>query len=234
MKKILLALLIPFLTLEGFSQCDAYFNFKEGAEYEMEHYSAKEKLTSKSLTQVLSIEDKGGVLTATIKGTMIDKKGEEVTSIDFEYMCEDGVLKMDMKKFIPQDMYGSGSDIKFEMKGDYLEIPKNLEAGQTLKDGMIEGKMIMEDNPAMANMTMTIKILNRKVESKESITTPAGTFSCFKITYDMESSTKVMGMNTNMTLSSVDYLAEGVGVVRTESYDKKGELSGYSILASYK
>ena len=86
----------------------------------------------------------------------------------------------------------------------------------------------------MANMTMTIKILNRKVESKESITTPAGTFSCFKITYDMESSTKIMGMNTNVKLSSIDYLAEGIGVVKTESYDKKGELSGYSLLTAYK
>lgn len=234
MKKVLFALFLPFMAINVYSQCDSYFNFKEGAEYEMEHYSGKEKITGKTLTQVLSIEDKGGVLTATIKGTMFDKKGEEQTSIDFEYMCEDGVLKMDLKKFIPQDMYGSGSDIKFEMEGDYLEIPKNLEVGQTLKDGMIEGKMVMEDNPMMGNMTMTVKILNRKVESKESITTPAGTFSCFKITYDMESSTKVMGMNTNVTMNSVDYLAEGVGVVRTESWDKKGKLSGYSILVGYK
>jgi hypothetical protein len=234
MKKIVIAFLFPFLVHNAFSQCDSYFNFKEGAEYEMEHYSAKEKLIGKYQTQILSIEDKGGVLTAIIKGTMFDNKGKELTSIDFEYMCEDGVLKMDMKKFIPQDMYGSGSDIKFEMEGDYLELPQNLEVGQTLKDGLIEGKMIMEGNPMMGNMTMTVKIFNRKVESKESITTPAGTFSCFKITYDMESSNKVMGMNTKVTLSSVDYLAEGVGVVKTESYDKKGKLSGYSILTSYK
>jgi hypothetical protein len=234
MKKIFITLLLPLIAFNGYSQCDSYFNFKEGAEYLMEHYSAKEKLSGKSLTQILSIEDKDGVLTATIKGTMYDKKGKEQTSLNFEYMCEDGVLKMDLKKFIPQEMYGSDSEIQFEMEGDYLEIPQNLDVGQTLKDGRIEGKLIMEGNPMMANMTMSVKIFNRKVESKESITTPAGTFSCFKITYDMESSTKVMGMNTNVTLSSVDYLAEGVGVVKTESYDKKGNLSGYSLLASYK
>jgi len=234
MKKILLTLLLPLMAFESNSQCDSYFNFKEGAEYEMEHYSAKEKLTGKSHTKVLSIEDDGGMLIATIKGTMFDKKGEEVTNMDFEYICDDGVLKMDLKKFIPQEMFGGGSDIKFELEGEYLELPKNLEVGQTLKDGMIEGKMVMEDNPAMTNMTMTIKILNRKVESKENITTPAGTFSCFKITYNMESSTKIMGMNTTANLSSIDYMAEGIGVVRTESYDKKGNLSGYTILTAYK
>ena len=236
MKKLIITVLLPLIVFESYSQCDSYFNFKEGAEYEMEHYSAKEKLTGKSHSKILSIEEVGGKLIATIKGTVYDNKGEEVTSMDFEYICDDGVLKMDLKKFIPQEIFGDGSDMKFEMEGEFLELPENLEVGQTLKDGMIEGKMVMEDNPAMANMnmTMTIKILNRKVESKESITTPAGTFSCFKITYDMESATKMMGMNTTVRLSSIDYIAEGIGAVRTESYDKKGKLSSYSIQAAYK
>jgi hypothetical protein len=234
MKNFLLTLIFPFLAVTSYSQCDSYFNFKEGAEYELEHYSAKEKLTGKSHTKIVSIEDKGGVLVAHIEGTAYDKKGKELTTLNFEYMCEDGVLKMDLKKFIPQDMYGGNGDVSFEMEGDYLEIPRNLTVGQTLKDGTIEGKMIMEGNPVMANMTMTVRIFNRKVASKEDVTTPAGTFSCYKITYDMESSTKVMGMNTSVNLSSIDYLAEGIGVVRTESYNKKGNLSGYTILTAYK
>ena len=200
----------------------------------MTHYSAKDKVTGKSLSQILSIEDNGGVLTAHIKGTAFDKKGEEVTSMNFEYICDEGVLKMDMKKFIPKDMFGSDSDISFEMEGDYLELPKSLEIGQTLKDGMIEGKMTMEGNPAMANMDMTIKIYNRKVEAKEDITTPAGNFSCYKISYDMESSTKVMGINNKVNLKGVDYISEGVGVIRTESYNKKSNLSSYSLLTGYK
>ena len=50
----------------------------------------------------------------------------------------------------------------------------------------------------MASMDMSIKIYNRKVEAKEDITTPAGNFSCYKISYDMESSTKVI--NTSLKL----------------------------------
>ena len=59
------------------------------------------------------------------------------------------------------------TNITFEMEGDYLELPKSLSTGQSLQDGMIEGKMTMEGNPAMANMTISIKIFNRKVEAKE-------------------------------------------------------------------
>ena len=234
MKKILLTLVLPLFVLRAYCQCNTYFNFKEGAEYELTHYSDKDKVTGKSRSQVLSIKDDGGVLTAAIKGTFYNAKDKELSSVDFEYICDHGILKMDLKRFIPEDMYGNGSDIRFEMKGDYLEIPKTLEVGQTLKDGMIEGKMIMEGNPVMANMTMTIKILNRKVESQETVTTPAGTFSCFKISYDFESSSKVMGINNNVTMHGIDYVADGVGVVKVESYNKKGELAGYSLLTAYK
>jgi hypothetical protein len=234
MKKFYLILLISFISYEARSQCNTYFNFKEGTEYEMTHYSDKDKVTGKSLSQILSVEDNGGVLTAHIKGTAFDKKGEEITSMNFEYICDDGTLKMDMKKFIPRDMFGSDSDIEFEMEGDYLELPKSLEIGQSLKDGMIEGKMTMEGNPAMANMTVSIKIFNRKVEAKEEITTPAGNFTCFKIIYDMESSTKVMGMNNKVNLKGIDYVSEGTGVIKTESYNKKGSLSSYSLLTDYK
>lgn len=200
----------------------------------MTHYSVKDKVTGKSLSQILSVDDNGGVLTAHIKGTAFDKKGEEITSMNFEYICDNGVLKMDMNKFIPVDMFGSDTDIEFEMKGDYLELPKSLEIGQSLKDGMIEGKMTMEGNPAMANMALAVKIFNRKVEAKEDITTPAGSFSCYKISYEMESSTKVMGINNKVNLKGIDYLSEGVGVIKTESYNKKGNLSSYSLLTGYK
>ncbi len=200
----------------------------------MTHYSGKDKVTGKSLSQILSVEDNGGVLTAHIKGTAFDKKGDEITSMNFEYICDDGVLKMDMNKFIPKDMFGSDADIEFEMEGDYLELPKSLEIGQSLKDGMIEGKMTMEGNPAMANMALSVKIFNRKVEAKEDLTTPAGSFTCYKIAYDMESSTKVMGMNNKVNMKGIDYVSEGVGVIKTESYNKKGNLSSYSLLTGYK
>jgi len=234
MKKIFIAILISFFAYEAKSQCNTYFNFKEGTEYEMTHYSAKDKVTGKSISQILSVEDNSGVLTALIKGTAFDNKGKEITSMNFEYICDQGVLKMDLKRFIPKDMFGSDADIEFELEGDYLELPESLEIGQSLKDGMIEGKMTMEGNPAMANMTMSVKIFNRKVEAKEDITTPAGNFNCYKISYDMESSTKVMGMNNKVNLKGVDYVSEGTGVVKTESYNKKGDLSSYSLLTWYK
>ena len=75
-------------------------------------------------------------------------------------------------------------------------------------------------------MNMDVIISNRKVEAEEDVKTPAGSFECYKITYDTQSKTKII----NMTTSSTEWMAEGVGVVKTENYNKKGKLAGYTLL----
>ena len=77
-------------------------------------------------------------------------------------------------------------------------------------------------------MNMNIKILNRKVEASESVNTLAGTFDCYKITYDME-----MKSIINITTKGAEWIAKGVGVVKTEQYDKKGNLTGYTLLSKF-
>jgi hypothetical protein len=78
-------------------------------------------------------------------------------------------------------------------------------------------------------MTMTVKVYNRKVEAIENITTPAGSFECSKITYNID--TKV-GLSVKLT--GIEWVSKNVGVVRSESYNTKGKLQGYTLLTSLK
>ena len=64
MKRLLISSLLSLIAVYSYSQCDAYFNFEEGAEYEMTHYSAKDKISGKSLSEIISLEDDNGVITA--------------------------------------------------------------------------------------------------------------------------------------------------------------------------
>jgi hypothetical protein len=41
-----------------------------------------------------------------------------------------------------------------------------------------------------------------------------------------------MGINMNMNFSTVEWIAEKVGVVKSETYDKNGALTGYTLLVS--
>jgi len=78
-------------------------------------------------------------------------------------------------------------------------------------------------------MNVNMEITNRVVKAKEQLTVPAGTYDAFKVTYDSELKASMIKQN----FSVVQYVAEGVGVVKTENYDKKGQLSGYSVLTRY-
>ena len=103
------------------------------------------------------------------------------------------------------------------MDGTPLEIPYDLEVGQTLPDAETKTKTGMN---GMNLMTVTLSISDRKVESKESITTPAGTFECFKIT-------QITKMKTIMaqTFKTEEYYAEGIGMIRTDTFTKNGKLN---------
>ena len=78
-------------------------------------------------------------------------------------------------------------------------------------------------------MNMRVNITDRVVEGIESVSTPAGTFNCYKISY--LTSSKVMMVNTSF--KTVQFIAENMGAVKTETYKSNGSLMGYSILKTY-
>ena len=81
--------------------------------------------------------------------------------------------------------------------------------------------MTMEVNNNGMQQTLTMNVTNRKVEGKESITTPAGTWDCFKITSKSKIHMKMGPIGVPMNFDSTEWFAPGFGVVKTES--KHGE-----------
>ena len=65
--------------------------------------------------------------------------------------------------------------------------------------------------------SIEITITNRQVGSKESITSPAGTWECFKITSNQKILSKVAGMGIPIKMDVTEWYAPGVGVIKTES-----------------
>ena len=78
------------------------------------------------------------------------------------------------------------------------------------------------------NMNMQVDITDRKVEKVETITVPAGSFECYVIYSNSYS--KMMMVNQNFPSRS--WLAKGVGMVKTESYNKKGKVINTMVLTS--
>lgn len=202
--------------------CKMYFPQKVGSVREMKSYTSKDKYTGKMVQEVLSKNASANQMDLKVRTTIYDDKDVSTGTHDVEVKCENGIFKIDMTDYL-SGLLQAYQSMDVEMKGDNLTIPSSLSAGETLPDAKAE--IIVRSNNLQI-MDMFVTILNRKVEGVEKMTTPAGTFNCFRISYDVDSKTKLI----HITSKTVEWIATGVGVVRSENYDKKGKLASYSVL----
>lgn len=225
MKKILLTLAITnLLTICALPQdCTFYYPEKKGAVLEYKSYDQKNNLTGTTRSQVKDFVKNGNNLSAVIETEAFDKKGKPLGTNEFTVKCENDVFYIDMKNFMNPQAMEAYKDMEVSVKSDNLQMPSNMKVGDQLNDGSLD---ITISNAGIKMMSMTTTITNRKVDARENITTPAGTFDCYKISYDL--TTKMM---MTIRLKAVEWFAKDVGMVKSESY-RDGKLSGSTVLTS--
>ncbi len=62
-----------------------------------------------------------------------------------------------------------------------------------------------------------MNVTDRKVEAKEAVTTTAGTWDCYKISFKSKMVIKMTVIGIPLNLSGTEWYAPGVGVIKTES-----------------
>lgn len=211
------------------AQCNEFYQFSEGSEWELETYNAKGKVTGKNHQKVTSLEKTSTGYNATINSVFYNEKEKETMKGDLSFKCENGTMYIDMRNFISQEQLEAFKSYEMKVEAENLEMPGKLSVGQTLKDGSVN---ITADGAPLPT-SLNMKITERKVVAKETITTPAGTFECYKITSNIATTTQ-MGIKMNLNFSAIDWIALKVGAVKSESYNKSGKLMGYTILTSWK
>jgi len=217
-------LLIAVMTVTGiaaFSQdCKNYFYLQNNKTIEITIANKKGEASGKQVYTVSNFQSSGGTSTSTVNSEMFDKKGKSITKSVSTVKCMNGVMMMDMKMSMPQTGQDVGStDAKAE--NVYLEYPALMKVGDVLKDGHME---IETDNKGM-KQTLSLDITNRKVEGNESITTPAGTWQCFRISNNTKMKIKTMGIGIPMNMDVTEWFVPGFGIVKTESKYGSTEVS---------
>lgn len=222
MKKIgLITLIILFSYNVKAQDCKAYIPYEKGTTTELTNYDKKGKALSVTSQQLTNVVEEGSATTFTLHQIFedLDKDNDRIET-DVTYKCIDGDFFIDMGGYFDQSQMEAYKDMEVKVSMDEIDIPSSYKVGQKLKDGSVKMEVIGAPMP----INMTVNIINRLVAAEEERTTPAGSFRCVKITQDIE--TKAF---MKMTLSSIEWHAEGVGLVRSETY-KKGKLIAYSEL----
>jgi len=226
MKK-LFTLLLVFVSsgiLSLAQDCTLYIPNTVGTVLHYQMTNAKGKSTGTYTQKMISIENTGGETIFEMLQTYMDPKSEEniLKQDTIRFRCKGNVFYIDMDKYLNQKQMESFQDMEVKITSEDLMYPSKLKAGQMLNDGSIT----ISIETGMMNMNMTTKIVNRKVEAAEDLKTPAGSFYCYKISEDVQSK---MGF-VNMKLHNVSWISKDLGMVRSESYNKKGKLNSISQL----
>lgn len=226
-KHVLLCLfgLFGTLFLTAQDDCRPYMPAEEGNSWELTSYSPKGKVDGVIRYELLQKEVNGQNVTFTVRTQTLDKNEEELYISEFQAFCKDGEFSFDMAfKMDGASMSGyqnMGVDVD---AGDYPMPDLEAAAGTSLPDGQLRVN-ISTGGPI--NMGMTVSITDRLIEGKETITTPAGTFDCVVLSQTV--STKLV---MKVEGRSKEWYAPGIGMVRSESYNRKGKLTGYSELTA--
>jgi hypothetical protein len=201
--------------------CTLYYPEETGTKLKYTTYDAKDRVTASSTQHIKDLYENEGVLSILIETQSFDKKGKDLGTNEYNAICENGVFKVDMKSFMDAATMAAYEDSEVEISGNNLEIPANLSVGDELPDGRLNISIYSSGTRIMG---MSTALTDRKVEAKEEVTTEAGTFECYKISYTMTVSTMF-----SVKVEAIDWISEGVGTVKSETYSR-GKLMGYTLL----
>lgn len=231
MKKIFLFLGIVLSTLSNLiaqNYADSFYPFKEGSTWELSSYNAKGNPTGQNVYTIKKVISNGTTYTASVHSSYFNEKNKELNSSDYDVIFSNGDIHIDMKSMITNEQQQQYKDMTMTMEGNDLIIPKSLTVGQVLPDGDMKATIY---SGAALFATINYTSSERKVLAKESVTTPAGVFEAYKVTSKLHTATTTMGIPIKFEFTIIEWYSYGKGAVRSEAYNKSGNLVSYTLLS---
>ncbi|HKC36298.1 MAG TPA: hypothetical protein VKB95_09560 [Chitinophagaceae bacterium] len=221
--KLLIAFVFIFLSVNLFSQdCSNYYYLQNNKTIEMTITNNKGTASGKMIYVVSDSKKNGNAVTATVNSEFVGSNGKTIKKGTNDVKCENGVMQMNMKVFIPpaqSEQMKTGTATTTDV---YLDYPANMNVGDQLKDGQLN--MDYESTSGLKS-SIEINITERKVEGRERVTTPAGTWECYKISAKNKITSKISGIDIPIRMDVTEWFAPGFGVVKTESKTGKTEIT---------
>ena len=194
-------------------ECTNYYFLQNNKTIEMTIYNKKGDPDGKQIYTVNDVKKDGSGATSNFQSEMFNKKGKSMVKGAGTVQCKGGVMFVDMKVMLPQQQQEQFGKADAKLENMYIEYPVSMQPGDALKDA----NMNLEINNNGMKQSVVMVVNNRKVEAKESVTTTAGTWECYKISYKSRITIKTMGIGVPINVEGTEWYAPGFGIVKTES-----------------
>lgn len=206
------------------NDCSTFYPFTEGTTFQIANYDKDGKEITVTDYKIVSNKLEDGKETASVKASIVTVNSKDVMETEYDLVCSGEKVSIDFKSMISPSMTEQFANFDVEVSGTDVVFPNNLSVGQNLPDA----KMTMKIDMKGVKMTMNVDMVDRKVEGMESVTTPAGTFECYVISYEVQTK-----MGINKTNTAKQWISKGVGLVKQEDYNKKGKVLSSSLLTAF-
>lgn len=216
MKKTFFFIAVVVFSLNTMAQnCMNYLLLQNNKKIGLTVYNKKGKENGKQTWDVSMVRTANGVTKATVKSEFFDKDGKSINKATNDIQCKGGALQMNMKMMLGEDQVKAwGENAEVKASGEFLEYPATLGEGSSLPDGHLH--MDIKTQQGM-NIAVDLDVTERLVLGKETITSPAGTWECFKISSKQRMVSKVAGIGIPFKIEVKEWFAPGVGVIKSES-----------------
>lgn len=206
---------LTFLLLAGIfasaQDCKNYFFLQNGKTIEMTIYNKKGEENGKQVYTVSNYKSSGGTASAIVSSEIIDKKGKSISKAQSTIQCKGGVMMVDMKMSLPQAQL---KDVNAASESFYVDYPAKMNVGDALADAHMKMDIDLQNGMKQA---VSMDITGRNVEAKESVTTTAGTWDCYKISSHCKTVIKTMSIGIPINIDQTEWFAPGAGIVKTIS-----------------
>ncbi len=220
MKHFISIFLVAFCFNSALAQdCPEILYLQEGRTYTMKNFDKKGKHDTSTRYAVSKVEKGSDGSTGYIDISVMDKKGKELLAMNHSVRCDGNNLYFDASELL--GAMGATFGLEFGDNSGYIAYPKDIKVGDELEEITVEA--ILGDS----GLAMGTRITNRQVVAKESVTTPAGTFECYKVSFDIE-----YDMIVTIRQKSIEWWSEDFQLVKVENYNKKGKLVSSNVLDS--
>jgi len=210
--------------------CKNYYYMTNNAEIQMTLYDGNGAKSGLQQWKVSDVSKESGGFRSTINSVFTNAKGEEIAKGKGVYRCSGGKLMADMRMSVPQDQLKDAEVGNASVNDAFIEYPEILSEGMSLPDAFIDMNVSTSGIPS----TTRFEMKNRKVVGKEKITSDAGSWEAYRITYEATIKIKMAGINIPMVMRTTEWFVPFFGVVKTETFSRKGKKQGSSLLTGMK
>jgi hypothetical protein len=232
MRKYQIACFLAFamLSTAQAQDCNQFLLLQKDKTIEVSIYDKKGQPSGKQVYTIKDVSSSGGTVTGTVNSEQFDKNSNSKAKATSTIQCSGGEFRMDMKLMLPQQQAEKYGDAEVNAKSSFLSYPVNMKVGDAPPDGSFTMDLSHSGGgpggppgaggppgPPGFKQSLTMTLSDRKVLAQESVTTTAGTWNCFKISYKCKVGVKTGPFSIPATFEGMEWYAPGFGIVKSES-----------------